>query len=220
MSPLPDLVLRPAAIVFDLDGVLVDSDASVVDAWTRWAVARDLDPVAVIDVCHGQPSRATVRVFVEPSDEAAALADIDRIELDLAGEARALPGARALLASLPPGAWGVFTSGTRALATARLAACGIAPPPVFITADDVANGKPNPDGYRLALARLGAAPASSVVIEDAPNGIAAARAAAIATVIGIGPRALGAPVDAVVDDLGAVAWDAGRLRVTGDARLA
>ena len=220
MSALPDLVLEPAAIVFDLDGVIVDSDASVVDAWTRWAIARDLDPAAVIDVCHGQPSRATVRVFVDPAVEAAALADIDRIELELAGEASALPGAIALVASLPPGRWGVFTSGTRALATARLAACGIVPPPVFVTADDVANGKPNPDGYLLALASLDADPATSVVVEDAPNGITAARAAGVGTVVGIGPRALGAPVDAVVDDLGAVAWDGGCLRVRGEARLA
>ena len=216
MSPLPDLVLEPAAIVFDLDGVIVDSDASVVDAWTRWAIARDLDPAMVIEACHGQPSRATVRAFVDPADEAGALADIDRIELELAGEASALPGAHALLASVPPGRWGVFTSGTRALATARLAACGIVPPPVFVTADDVANGKPGPDGYLLALARLGADPAASVVVEDAPNGIAAARAAGVGTVIGVGERAVGADVDLVVPDLRAVIWDAGRLVVRGD----
>lgn len=219
MSGLPDLVLVPAAIVFDLDGVLVDSDASVVDAWTTWAIARDLDPATVIEVCHGQPSRATVRVFVDPADEATALADIDRIELGLAGEATALPGAHALLASLPPGGWGVFTSGTRALATARLVACGIVPPPVFVTADDVVNGKPNPDGYLLALARLDADPSRSLVVEDAPTGIAAARAAGVGTVVGVGPRAVGAPVDVVVGDLEAVAWDGDRLVVRGDARL-
>ena len=220
MSALPDLVVAAQAIVFDLDGVLVDSDASVVDAWTRWALARDLDPATVIEVCHGQPSRATVRVFVDPEDEATALADIDRIELELAAEASALPGALALLTSLPHGRWGVFTSGTRALATARLAACGIVPPPVFVTADDVVNGKPNPDGYLLALARLDADPSRSVVVEDAPTGIAAARAAGVGTVVGVGPRVIGAPVDAVVGDLGGVAWDGDWLMVRGDARLA
>ena len=213
MSELPDLVLEPAAIVFDLDGVIVDSDASVVDAWTRWAVARDLDPATVIDVCHGQPSRATVRAFVDPADEAAALAHIDRIELELAGEARALPGAQALLASLPPRRWGVFTSGTRALAIARLAACGIVPPPVFVTADDVARGKPDPEGYALALSRLGAEPLRAVVVEDAPNGIVAARAAGVGRIIGVGDRAIGAKVDVVVTDLRSVSWDGDALVV-------
>ncbi len=170
-------MLEPAAIVFDCDGVLVDSDASVVAAWTAWADARGLEPGRVVEACHGQPARATVAAFVEPGDVTEALADIDRLELELAAEARALPGARELVAALPVGRWALCTSGNRVLATARLAASGIDPPPVFITADDVAHGKPDPEGYALAVRRLGADPADSVVIEDAPNGVVAARAA-------------------------------------------
>ena len=99
---------------------------------------------------------------------------------------------RARASSSPPcpsARWALCTSGNRVLATARLAASGIDPPPVFVTADDVAHGKPDPEGYALAIRRLGADPADSVVIEDAPNGVVAARAAGVGTVIGVGERA-------------------------------
>jgi mannitol-1-/sugar-/sorbitol-6-phosphatase len=216
---LPDLVVRPDAIVFDCDGVLVDSDASVVAAWSAWAIARGLDPAAVLAVCHGQPARATVRAFVDPAGEAAALADIDRLELASTADTAALPGARDLVSRLTPDRWAVFTSANRALAVARLAAAGIPAPSVLLTADDVGRGKPHPDGYRTAIHRLGAVASRSVVVEDAPNGIAAARAAGVGTVIGIGERALEMAVDAVVADLRAVAWDGERLVIRGDARL-
>ena len=156
----------------------------------------------MIEACHGQPSRATVRAFVDPADEATALADIDRIELELAGEARALPGARALLASLPPGRWGVVHvrhPGPRDRPAGRVRDRSRRRCSSRRTTSS--NGKPNPDGYLLALARLGADPATSVVVEDAPTGIAAARAAGVGTVIGVGERAVGADVDVVVADL-------------------
>jgi sugar-phosphatase len=207
------LVVAPEAIVFDCDGVLVDSDASVVAAWTAWADARGLDPGRVVEACHGQPARATVAAFVEPGDVIRALAEIDRLELELAAEARALPGARELVAALPLGRWALCTSGNWVLATARLRASGIDAPPVFITADDVTHGKPDPEGYALAIRRLGADPAASVVIEDAPSGVIAARAAGVGTVIGVGERARDADVDAIVVDLRAVAWDGERLGV-------
>ena len=174
-------------------------------------------PGRVVEACHGQPARATVAAFVEPGGVTEALADIDRLELELASEARALPGARELVAALPVGRWALCTSGNRVLATARLAASGIDPPPVFITADDVARGKPDPEGYALAVRRLGADPADSVVIEDAPNGIVSARAAGVGTVIGVGTRARDADVDAEISDLRSVTWDGKRLRVAGEA---
>ena len=213
MTELPDLILTPAAIVFDCDGVLVDSDASVVAAWTTWASDRGLDPTAVVALCHGQPARATVLAFVDPDDADQALADIDSLEFDLAADARALPGAVALLSTLPRDRWGLCTSGNRALAVARLTASGIEPPRVFVTADDVASGKPDPEGYALALELLGADPFQSVVIEDAPNGVVAARAAGAGRIIGVGDRAIGADVDVVVTDLRAVRWDGDALIV-------
>jgi sugar-phosphatase len=164
-------------------------------------------------VCHGQPARATVAAFLAPGDVATGIAVIDRLELELARGVRALPGARDLLASLPSGRWGIVTSGIRVLATTRLQASGIALPDVVVTADDVTDGKPHPEGYALALRRLGADPGRSVVFEDAPTGIAAARAAGVGTVIGVGPRAVEADVDRIVSDLRAVRWDGDALVV-------
>jgi sugar-phosphatase len=205
--------LAPDAIVFDCDGVLVDSDDAVIGAWSAWAVAYGFDPAAVTEVCHGQPARATVAAFLAPDDVATGIAVIDRLELELAQGVRALPGARDLLASLPSGRWGIVTSGIRVLATTRLQASGIALPDVVVTADDVTDGKPHPEGYALALRRLGADPGRSVVFEDAPTGIAAARAAGVGTVIGVGPRAVEADVDRIVSDLRAVRWDGDALVV-------
>ena len=209
--------LAPNAIVFDCDGVLVDSDDAVVDAWSAWAVAYGFDPAAVVEVCHGQPARATVAAFLAPGDVAAGIVVIDRLELELAHDVRGLPGARDLLRSLPVGRWGIVTSGIRVLATTRLEASGIALPDVLVTADDVTHGKPNPEGYALALRRLGADASRSVVFEDAPTGIAAARAAGVGTVIGVGPRAIGADVEAIVGDLRGVVWDSAGLVVESRA---
>ena len=112
--------MRIDAIVFDCDGVLVDSDDAVIAAWSSWAEAHGLDPVAVVDACHGQPARATVAAFLPPGDVEAGLAHIDRLELGLGTDVRALPGARDLLSGLPAGRWGIVTSGNRVLATGRL----------------------------------------------------------------------------------------------------
>ena len=213
MPARADLRLSPDAIVFDCDGVLVDSDDAVIAAWSSWAEAHRLDPVAVVDACHGQPARATVAAFLSPGDVEAGLAHIDRLELELATDVRALPGARDLLEGLPAGRWGIVTSGNRVLATGRLTGSGIALPEVVVTADDVTRGKPDPEGYALALGRLGATGGRSVVFEDAPTGIAAARAAGVGTVIGVGERAMGADVDLVVTDLRDVRWDGDSLIV-------
>ena len=107
-----------------------------------------------------------------------------------------------------------MTSGNRGLATTRLALSGIALPEVLVTADDVTRGKPDPEGYTLALRRLGAVPGRSVVFEDAPTGIVAARAAGVGTVIGVGDRAIGADVDVAVTDLRAARWVGDALVVT------
>jgi mannitol-1-/sugar-/sorbitol-6-phosphatase len=197
-------LLRCSAILFDCDGVLVDSDASVYSAWGRWAVAQSLDPDEVRLVVHGRRSEDTVAELLPPERRAEAEALIDRFEIEDAASVRAIPGAAELLAAVPR--WAVVTSGTYDLATARLRAAGLPIPPVLVTADDVQRGKPDPEGYAAAARRLGVDPAETVVLEDAAAGIAAARAAGVGAVVGVGRPGLDA--DAQVADLTELRWAA------------
>jgi sugar-phosphatase len=204
-------------LLFDSDGVLVDSDASVARSWTRWSRHYELDPEAVLAVVHGRRAADTVVELLPQRLHAIALERISTYELEDAAAVAALPGARELTAALPDRAWAVVTSATSALAAARLAAAGIAPPPALVTADDIAAGKPAPDGYQLAAWRLSAPLSECVVLEDAGSGVAAARAARVGCVIGVGQRALDTDADVVVPDLRSVVYDAaaGAVRVTG-----
>jgi sugar-phosphatase len=198
--------LRCDGVLFDCDGVLVDSDASVDNSWRRWADAVGLDPDALGDIVHGRRSEDTIAELLPADRRADAVTLIERIEVDDAARVTAIPGARALLAMLPAGRWAVVTSGTHALATARLRAAGLPVPEVLITADDVASGKPDPEGYRTAAHRLGYDPASTVVLEDAPSGVLAARAAGVGGVIGVGARDGLPDVDMRVRDLTDLHW--------------
>jgi sugar-phosphatase len=170
-----------SAIIFDLDGVLVDSTALVEQQWRRWASARGLRAEPFLRVCHGRRAQETIRIAAPHLDaEAEARAFVPSEE----DEPGPLEGAERLLRTLPAGAWGVATSGRRATATARLRRAGLPVPAVLICAEDVARGKPNPDAYLLAATALGIAPSDCVVIEDAPAGVEAARAAGM-KVIGL-----------------------------------
>jgi sugar-phosphatase len=191
-------------ILFDCDGVLVDSDASVMSAWGRWAVELGLDPDDVLPIVHGRRSEDTIAQLLPAAERAAGVDLIDRLELDDAATVRAIPGALELVASMPADSWAVVTSGTYALATARLRAAGFELPHVLITADDVRRGKPDPEGYLAAAERLGLAPADAIVLEDAQAGIDAARAAGGSAVVGVGRPELDA--DALVRDLTEVRW--------------
>ncbi len=169
-----------AAVLFDLDGTLVDSTAAVVRSWIAWALERGIDPVR-LQGYHGVPARAIVADLLGGADVEAAAARIDHLELADVADIELLPGAAEALADLPPGRSAIVTSCTRALANARIRAAGLASPAVVVTADDVQHGKPHPEPYLLGAARLGAAPRDCLVVEDAPSGIAAARAAGMAT---------------------------------------
>ena len=205
-------------LLFDADGVLVDSDASVERAWTRWSHRWDLDPAAVLAMVHGRRSADTVALLIDHADRARALADIDRYEVEDAEAVTACPGAAELLSSLPPGAWAVVTSGKRELAAARLAAAGLGVPTVLVTADDVPRGKPDPAGYLLGAEGLGLPAAACVVLEDSPAGIAAGLAAG-AAVLGVSERALASDAVVVVRDLRGLTWDGAALRVPAEAVL-
>ena len=209
------MMIECAAILFDSDGVLVDSDASVERAWSGWARAHGLEPAEVVPMVHGRKSRETVALLIGEPHRAAALADIDARELDDARQVTALPGAVDLTMSIPLECWAVVTSATRALGSARLLAAGVPPPPCLITADDVVHGKPHPEGYATAAGTLGRAPGEVIVIEDSPAGISAARAAEVAFVVGVGERALGSAADVVVRDLRDLEWVPRGVRVRG-----
>lgn len=200
-------------VLFDCDGVLVDSDESVISAWSRWAEVHQLDPAQVVSTVHGRRSADTVAAFIAPDHRSAALAQIDRYEIEDAAAVTAIAGARELTQSIPLDRWAVVTSGTTALANARLRAAHLRVPYVLITADTVERGKPDPEGYATAAERLGIPPARCIVLEDAVAGIRAARAAGVQTVIGVGERGLEDDADVVIADLNSLRWSDGGLIV-------
>ena len=170
-------VIRCSAILFDLDGVLMDSRVAVERAWERWAAGHGIDPVAVLAEAHGRRTIDTIRAIAPLLDvetEARLLEDAESVDFD---GVTTLPGAAELLVALPSGSWTVVTSGTRALATGRLTHGGLPIPEHLITADDIERGKPDPQPYLAGAAALGVDPAACLVIEDAPAGIEAGKAA-------------------------------------------
>jgi len=213
-----DVVLRAQGLLFDNDGVLVDSDAAVAVSWTRWAHEFDLDPGRVIATVHGRRSADTVATLLSPSRHAAATRMIDDYELEDSAVVTALPGAPELLPTLPDDVWAVVTSGSRALASARLRAAGLPLPRVFVTAEDVERGKPDPQGYLAAAASLGFAIEDTIVLEDSTAGIGAGLASG-ATVLGISSRALSTAAPVVVRDLAGVRWTGDGLLLPGASLL-
>jgi sugar-phosphatase len=177
--------LDVSALLFDNDGVLVDSVDSGNEAWTLWAREHDLDPAVLLPMIHGRRAEDTVATLVDEPRRAAAVQRINDLELATASSTRAMPGARELLAALDQVPWAVVTSAIRALAVARLQAAGLPLPAVLVTAEQVGAGKPAPDGYRTAAERLRVPASECVVFEDAPAGVEAGYAAGVAEVIGV-----------------------------------
>ena len=193
------------AVLFDCDGVLVESRARGEAAWRQWAQDHRLDPDRVLEGVHGRRSRDTVLKFLPLDRLDAALAAIEKLEIEAAAETAPIRGAKALLAQLPV-PWAVVTSASRALASARLAAAGLPPPPVLISAEAVGRGKPAPEGYLRAAARLRIPIAACTVVEDSANGVQAGHAAGAAHILGIGASALETTAEAVSPDLECVRW--------------
>ena len=165
------------AVLFDLDGVLVDSGDVVVRTWQKWSRAHGLDPHHTIEFAHGVRAVEVVQHLTPHLDAAAEAAELERIEVEDLDGVKEITGAKELLRSLSPDAWTVVTSGTRPIATRRLEHLGLPVPEHLVTASDVENGKPHPEPYLKGAELLGVAPEQCVVIEDAPSGIGAARAA-------------------------------------------
>ena len=165
-----------AAVLFDLDGVLVDSTGSVSRQWRRWAEEHSLDPQKVLEIAHGVRTIEIVRRLAPHLDAEAEVKRIEKREADDQEGVAVMPGAAELLKAIPEGRWCVVTSGTRYLATARLKLANLPTPNVLVSADDVSKGKPDPEPYLMGAKLLGMKPAECLVIEDAPAGIRAAHA--------------------------------------------
>jgi len=199
-------VFHCAAILFDLDGVLVDSTASVARQWALWAAEHNVPVDEAVRVAHGRRTLETIRLLAPHLDAEAETVRLERREADDTDGIGRIKGAMELVSSLPRERWAVVTSGTRYLATRRLATNGLTAPAVFVTADEVTVGKPHPEPYLKGAELLGFSPKDCVVFEDAPAGIEAARAAGM-TAIGVSTTYPGAELalaHAVVQDLSQV----------------
>jgi sugar-phosphatase len=165
------------AILFDLDGVLIDSGICIVRHWREWAHQHGLDPAAIMRVAHGMRTVETMRLVAPHLDAEEEAEHFTAYEVVDTEGVVAIEGASQLLNRLLQDVWAIVTSGSRELATARLRRASLPIPRTLITADDVKQGKPAPEPYLVAAKRLGIAPSRCVVVEDAPAGIEAARAA-------------------------------------------
>src|SRR6266481_4299198 len=165
------------ALLFDMDGVLVDSTAAVARVWAVWALKHGLDPETVVKVAHGRPSISTIRELLPRADHEAEDREVERLEIEDVEGIAALPGAAELLRVLPANKYAIVTSATRPLADVRLLAAGLPVPENLVTARDAKRGKPHPDPYLRGAQLLRVPPAECVVIEDAPSGIRAGKAA-------------------------------------------
>ena len=163
-----------SAVLFDLDGVLVDSTGSVTRQWSLWAEENNIDRRKLVEMAHGVRTVEVVRQLAPHLDAEAEVKKIEKREADDHDGVTVMPGAAELLKSLPDNCWCVVTSGTRYLATSRLRLANLPIPRVLVSAEDVAKGKPDPEPYLMGAKLLGVNAAECLVIEDAPAGIAAA----------------------------------------------
>jgi sugar-phosphatase len=165
-------------LLFDLDGVLIDSTPAVTRVWTQWAIEHGFDPQKVVQKAHGRPSIATIRDYLPNENHELQNREVERREIEDLEGVVAWPGARELLESLPPDRWTIVTSCTRPLAEVRLRAAGLSIPHRLVTSNDVKKGKPDPEPYLKGAAALGFPAEECAIVEDAPAGIRSGKAAA------------------------------------------
>ncbi len=170
-------LIHCGAVLFDMDGVLVDSTPAVARVWTGWALAHGFDPAEVVHKAHGRPSLATIIELLPKGDHEAENREVERREIEDIADVIALPGASGLLQTIPLEMWAVVTSATRALAEVRLRAAGLPVPKHLVTASDLQRGKPFPDPYLKGAEILGMAPANCIVAEDAASGVRSGKSA-------------------------------------------
>jgi sugar-phosphatase len=186
-------------MLFDLDGVLVDSTPAVERVWRVWALKHGFEPAEVVRRAHGRPSITTLREYLPEADHEAENRIVEQCEIEDLEGVVPLTGAPELLSALPPERWAIVTSCTRPLAEVRLRAAGLPRPARFVTSSDVKNGKPSPEPYRKGAEMLGFAPEECVVVEDAPAGIISGKAA--------GARVIAFPTTSPLEELRAAGTD-------------
>jgi mannitol-1-/sugar-/sorbitol-6-phosphatase len=189
------VTIRCKGVLFDMDGILISSLGSVERSWTKWANLRGIPPERAIAIAHGRRAIETVAELRPDLDPASELKVIEEIEIADGEGISVLPGVLKLVKQLPPDRWTVVTSATERLARQRLAAAGIPVPARLISAESVAQGKPDPAPFRAGAASLGFTPEECVVFEDSSSGVRSGRAAGC-TVIG---TTFSHPVESLAD---------------------
>ncbi|NMC52952.1 MAG: HAD family hydrolase [Chloroflexi bacterium] len=176
-NPIPVTTVNADAILFDLDGVLIDSTTSIVQHWREWAEQHNLDLDFILQNAHGMRTIETMRIVAPHLNVEEESRRFTANEITDTAGVVSIDGARPLLTALPPANWAIVTSCGMDLVKIRLSATGLPIPTVLITADDVQNGKPSPEPYLAGARRMGLSVDRCVVIEDAPAGILAGKKA-------------------------------------------
>lgn len=171
------MLLTARALLFDLDGVLVDSTPVITRIWEKWAIEHGFEPEKTAREAHGRPSLESIRELLPDADHEALNRDLEQREIDDTEGVVPLPGIVRLLASVPQERWTIVTSCTLPLAQARIRAGGLHIPPRMITSSDISNGKPHPEPYLKGAKALGFDAAECIAFEDAPAGVRSAKAA-------------------------------------------
>ena len=206
------MILRAKALLFDNDGVLVDSHADVNQAWATLATEYGLEGFSISNH-YGTRAQDLILQLVGEEKFEAANNRINELEQQTADQTKPLPGALEILTSLPEGVWTIGTSANSNLARARILASGLPLPAQLVTGDDVEHGKPAPDPYLLGAKRLGFDPSDCIVFEDADAGIKAGLAAGAGFVVGVSAQALATDADIVIEDLTGISFDGEQLVV-------
>lgn len=176
------MIISCQAILFDLDGVLVDSTPAVTRVWAKWAAAHGFSPAIMVGLAHGRRSIETIRAVAPHMDAEKENTNVERMEIEDRDGVTALPGAAEILRALPSNRVAIVTSATRPLAIARIGYAGLEIPENMVTSNDVVQGKPFPEPYLKGAALLGFAPKDCLVVEDAPAGIEAGKKAGMRVV--------------------------------------
>ena len=166
-----------AALLFDMDGVLINSTPAVARVWSKWAIEHGFNPEEVVARAHGRPSLTTVREYLPDADHEVENREVERREIEDLEGVVPMPGALELLASLPEDRWTIVTSSTRALAEVRLRAAGLLIPKKLISSTDITHGKPHPEPFLKGAAALGFPAGECIVFEDVPAGVKAGKSA-------------------------------------------